>query len=199
MLYDGAEHISIASLEGMRDRTITINALSKTYSVTGWRVGWAIAPPEVTSPFARCTIFLPSARPRRCRQAGALALDFPRSYYDTLAQRLRRASRERMLGILTAALVPLLQAAGAYYIMTDISAFGFPGRCRLRETSRQGNRRRRRPRIELLSQSRRRPHAAPLHILQNGENVPGRRRAPRETEAARGAGEVIGARRSDPR
>src|SRR5271163_1499403 len=49
MLYDGAEHISMATLDGMRDRTITINALSKTYSVTGWRVGWAIASPEVTS------------------------------------------------------------------------------------------------------------------------------------------------------
>ena len=46
MLYDGAEHISIATLDGMRERTVTINALSKTYSVTGWRVGWAIAPPE---------------------------------------------------------------------------------------------------------------------------------------------------------
>src|ERR1700722_3096261 len=48
MLYDGAKHISLATLDGMHDRPITINALSKTYSVTGWRVGWAIAPPEVT-------------------------------------------------------------------------------------------------------------------------------------------------------
>ena len=62
------EHISIATLDGMRDRTITINALSKTYSVTGWRVGWAIAPPEVTLRSARCTTFSPSAPPRRLQR-----------------------------------------------------------------------------------------------------------------------------------
>ena len=57
MMYDGADHISMATIDGMRDRTITINALSKTYSVTGWRVGWAIASPEVTRRSARFTIF----------------------------------------------------------------------------------------------------------------------------------------------
>ena len=57
ILYDGTRHISMASLDGMRDRSITINGMSKTYSVTGWRVGWAIAPPGPPNPFARCTIF----------------------------------------------------------------------------------------------------------------------------------------------
>ena len=58
MLYDGAQHISLAALEGMSERTITISALSKTYSVTGWRVGWAIAPPEVTSSIRKVHDFL---------------------------------------------------------------------------------------------------------------------------------------------
>ena len=57
ILFDGAEHISMASLDGMRDRTITINGMSKTYAVTGWRVGWAIAAPEMTRQSARSTIF----------------------------------------------------------------------------------------------------------------------------------------------
>ena len=56
ILYDGAKHISMASLPGMRDQTITVNSISKTYSLTGWRVGWAVAPPTITNalnPFSR--------------------------------------------------------------------------------------------------------------------------------------------------
>ena len=68
MLYDGAKHISLATLDGMRDRTITINALSKTYSVTGWRVGWAIASPEVTAAIRKVHDFLTVGPPRRCRK-----------------------------------------------------------------------------------------------------------------------------------
>ena len=70
MLYDGAEHISIATLEGMRDRTITINALSKTYSVTGWRVGWAIAPPEVTAAIRKVHDFLTVGAAAPLQEAG---------------------------------------------------------------------------------------------------------------------------------
>ena len=93
MLYDGAQHISLASLEGMRDRTITINALSKTYSVTGWRVGWAIAPPEVTSAIRKVHDFLTVGAAAPLQEAGALAMQLPQSYYETLAQRIRRAPR----------------------------------------------------------------------------------------------------------
>jgi aspartate/methionine/tyrosine aminotransferase len=57
ILYDGSQHISLASLDGMRDRTITINGLSKSYSVTGWRVGWAVRRPRSQMRSARCTIF----------------------------------------------------------------------------------------------------------------------------------------------
>ena len=124
MLYDGAKHISPASLEGLRDRTITINALSKTYSVTGWRVGWAIAPPEVTSAIRKVHDFLTVGAAAPLQEAGAVALGFPQAYYDSLAaEYLER--RNRMLGILAQAGLKCFTPRGAYYIMTDISAFGF--------------------------------------------------------------------------
>jgi len=125
MLYDGAEHISMASIDGMRDRTITINALSKTYSVTGWRVGWAIASPEVTSAIRKVHDFLTVGAAAPLQQAGAVALQFPKEYYDTLAREYydRRA---RLLKILADAGFRCFLPRGAYYIMTDISDFGFP-------------------------------------------------------------------------
>ena len=81
MLYDGARHISLASLDGMRDRTITINALSKTYSVTGWRVGWAIASPEVTAAIRKVHDFVTVGAAAPLQEAGAVALQSPSSYY----------------------------------------------------------------------------------------------------------------------
>jgi aspartate/methionine/tyrosine aminotransferase len=125
MLYDGAQHISMATLDGMRDRTITINALSKTYSVTGWRVGWAIASSETTSAIRKVHDFLTVGAAAPLQEAGALALKFPASYYETLAQEYL-ARRDRMLGILSSAGFRCFKPRGAYYIMTDISAFGFP-------------------------------------------------------------------------
>jgi aspartate/methionine/tyrosine aminotransferase len=125
MLYDGAQHISMATLDGMRERTITINALSKTYSVTGWRVGWAIAAPEVTSAIRKVHDFLTVGAAAPLQEAGALALKFPASYYETLAREYL-ARRDRLLGILTGAGFRCFKPHGAYYIMTDISPFGFP-------------------------------------------------------------------------
>jgi aspartate/methionine/tyrosine aminotransferase len=125
MLYDGAKHISMATLDGMRERTITINALSKTYSVTGWRVGWAIAPPEVTSAIRKVHDFLTVGAAAPLQEAGAVALQFPPSYYENLAKEYL-ARRDRLLSILTGAGFHCFKPHGAYYIMTDISAFGFP-------------------------------------------------------------------------
>ena len=125
MLYDGAQHISMATLDGMRERTITINALSKTYSVTGWRVGWAIAAPEVTSAIRKVHDFLTVGAAAPLQEAGALALKFPATYYETLAREYL-ARRDRLLGILTGAGFRCFKPHGAYYIMTDISPFGFP-------------------------------------------------------------------------
>jgi aspartate/methionine/tyrosine aminotransferase len=125
MLYDGVKHISMATLAGMRERTITINALSKTYSVTGWRVGWAIAPAEATSAIRKVHDFLTVGAAAPLQEAGAAALHFPQDYYDTLAREYT-VRRDRLLGILTGAGFRCFKPRGAYYIMTDISAFGFP-------------------------------------------------------------------------
>ncbi len=125
MLYDGAKHISMVTLDGMRDRTITINALSKTYSVTGWRVGWAIASPEVTSAIRKVHDFLTVGAAAPLQEAGAMALKFPATYYENLAKEYL-ARRDRLLGILTGAGFHCFKPRGAYYIMTDISSFGFP-------------------------------------------------------------------------
>ena len=125
MVYDGTKHVSMASIEGMRDHTITINALSKTYSVTGWRVGWAIAPAQVTAAIRKVHDFLTVGAAAPLQEAGAVALKFPESYYQTLAQEYT-VRRERLLGILTGAGFRCFKPRGAYYIMTDISAFGFP-------------------------------------------------------------------------
>ena len=125
MLYDRAQHIPICTLEGMRERTVTINALSKTYSVTGWRVGWAVAPPDVSVAIRKCHDFLTVGAAAPLQEAGAIALKFPQEYYDKLASDYAQR-RERLLGILTTAGFKCFKPRGAYYIMTDISAFGFP-------------------------------------------------------------------------
>jgi aspartate/methionine/tyrosine aminotransferase len=125
IIYDGARHISIASLEGMRENSITINGLSKTYGVTGWRVGWAIAPPGPTDSIRKVHDFLTVGAAAPLQAAGAFALKLPASYYQRLAESYR-AKRDRMLGILEKAGFECFRPRGAYYIMTDISRFGFP-------------------------------------------------------------------------
>lgn len=125
MLYDGARHISPATIEGLNDRTITINALSKTYSVTGWRVGWAIAPPEVTAAIRKVHDFMTVGAAAPLQEAGVVAMGMPSEYYEKLASDYL-ARRDRLLGILGESGFRCFKPRGAYYIMTDISAFGFP-------------------------------------------------------------------------
>src|SRR5579864_368885 len=125
ILYDGAEHISMARIEGMRERTIVINGMSKTYSVTGWRVGWAIAPPEATQAIRKVHDFLTVGAAAPLQQAGASALKSPQSYYEKLAKDYT-VRRERLLKILASAGFNVYKPRGAYYIMTDISRFPDP-------------------------------------------------------------------------
>jgi aspartate/methionine/tyrosine aminotransferase len=125
IIYDGKPHISMASLDGMRDRAITINGMSKTYSVTGWRVGWAIAPPETTAAIRKVHDFLTVGAAAPLQQAGAIALKQPQAYYDKLATTYAE-KRARLLKILTASGFKVYKPRGAYYIMTDISAFPDP-------------------------------------------------------------------------
>ena len=124
ILYDGAEHISMASLDGMRDRTITINGMSKTYAVTGWRVGWCIAPPEATNAIRKVHDFLTVGAAAPLQEAGALALNLPAAYYAKLAENYKN-KRDFTLDMLTDAGFRCFTPRGAYYIMTDISAFNY--------------------------------------------------------------------------
>ena len=125
ILYDGTKHISIATLDGMQDRTVTINGMSKTYSVTGWRVGWTIAPPRITDAIRKVHDFLTVGAPAPLQEAGAAALSLPQSYYQNLAENYRKR-RDRLVPALEEAGFRCFKPRGAYYVMTDISAFGFP-------------------------------------------------------------------------
>lgn len=125
ILYDGAEHISLARLDGMSERTITINGISKTYSVTGWRVGWAIAPAFLSDAIRKMHDFLTVGAPAPLQEAAAIGLSLPQTYYLELAQGYRRR-RDRLHATLTGAGFKAYMPRGAYYMMTDIRGFGFP-------------------------------------------------------------------------
>ena len=124
ILYDGMEHVSMVSLEGMRGRTVTINGMSKTYSVTGWRVGWAVAPEKITNAIRKVHDFLTVGAPAPLQEAGAAALSLPAEYYANLAKGYG-VRRDHLMPSLTAAGFKCFRPRGAYYVMTDISAFGF--------------------------------------------------------------------------
>ena len=124
IIYDGRRHVPIATLPGMADRTVTINGLSKTYSVTGWRVGWTISPPSITGAIRKVHDFLTVGAPAPLQEAGAIALGLPDSYYAKLAADYQRR-RDVLLDILTHHHFKVYKPCGAYYIMTDISTFGF--------------------------------------------------------------------------
>jgi aspartate/methionine/tyrosine aminotransferase len=118
------EHISMAQLEGMRERTVIVNSMSKTYSVTGWRVGYVLAPPEITSAVRKVHDFLTVGAAAPLQAAGAYALSLPADYYDKL-QADYVARRDLLLPALERAGFRTFRPDGAYYIMTDISDFGF--------------------------------------------------------------------------
>jgi len=122
---DAPEHISMAQLEGMRERTVVVNSMSKTYSVTGWRVGYVLAPPEITNAIRKVHDFLTVGAAAPLQAAGAYALSLPPEYYAHL-QSEYLARRDLLLPVLEEAGFRTFRPDGAYYIMTDISAFGFP-------------------------------------------------------------------------
>jgi aminotransferase len=125
ILYDGVEHVPMATLDGMAGRTVTINSMSKTFSVTGWRVGWAIAPPVLATGLRKVHDFLTVAAPAPLQAAAAFALRLGPDYYADLAAHYQ-ARRDRTIAMLERAGFRCFKPAGAYYVMTDISAFGFP-------------------------------------------------------------------------
>ena len=124
ILYDGTVHVPLATLPGMAARTITINGMSKTYSVTGWRVGWAIAPPPLTGAIRKVHDFLTVGAAAPLQEAGVLALDLPASYYEELARAYEKR-RARLLGILDAVGFRVYRPRGAYYVMVEIDGLGW--------------------------------------------------------------------------
>ena len=118
IVYDGHTHQAMATVEGMQDRTITINALSKTYSVTGWRVGYVIASPELTQGIRKVHDFLTVGAPAPLQEAGARALALPEEYYTDLAAAYQRR-RDLLLKALRDANFHCSTPKGAYYIMAD--------------------------------------------------------------------------------
>ncbi len=124
IIFDGHRHVPIASLPGMSARTVTISGLSKTYSVTGWRIGWAIAPAVLTSGIRKMHDFLTVAAPTPLQEAGALALQLPQDYYSGIAAEYQRL-RDWLVGVLERHGFVCYKPSGAYYVMTDVSRFGF--------------------------------------------------------------------------
>jgi aminotransferase len=120
ILYDGSEHVSIASLDGMAERTVTINAISKSYSLTGWRVGWAIAAEPITAAIRKVHDFLTVGAAAPLQEAAAEALRMGHDYYEKLAS-MYREKRDFTMAMLREAGFRCFLPRGAYYIMTDIS------------------------------------------------------------------------------
>ena len=125
ILYDGWRHVPMAAIDGMAERTVTLNSLSKTYSVTGWRVGWAIAPPGLTGAIRKVHDFLTVGAAAPLQAAGAVALSLPDTYYVELAVGYQRR-RDMLLALLEPRGFVCFPPGGAYYVMTDIGGFGFP-------------------------------------------------------------------------
>jgi aspartate/methionine/tyrosine aminotransferase len=118
------KHICMAQIDGMQERTIIVNSLSKTYSVTGWRVGYCIAPPEITNAIRKVHDFLTVGAANPLQHAGAYALSLPEKYYAEL-QKEYQQKRDFIVPVLQDAGFGCGFPEGAYYVMTDISNFGF--------------------------------------------------------------------------
>ena len=124
ILYDGAKHLSIASLPGMSERTITISGHSKTFSVTGWRVGYCVAAPKITDAIRKVHDFLTVGAPHPLQEAAAAALGFEDQFFLELATAYQ-GRRDRLMAGLTETGFTPVKPRGAYYIMAGIEAFGF--------------------------------------------------------------------------
>ena len=118
------EHLSMAQIDGMRERTVVVNSLSKTYSVTGWRVGYCIAPPDISSAIRKVHDFLTVGAAHPLQKAGAYAMSLPKSYYDELQVEYQR-KRDFIVPVLQDVGFKCDFPDGAYYVMSDISNFGF--------------------------------------------------------------------------
>lgn len=123
IVYDGREHIPMITLPGMRGRTILVNSLSKTFSVTGWRVGWVAAAPELTATIRKVHDFLTVNAPTPLQYAGTMALTGQKAYFNGLSG-VYEGRRRVAIEMLERAGFRCYLPGGAYYVMTDITGFG---------------------------------------------------------------------------
>ena len=124
ILYDGAEHIPLWTLPGMAERTIAVNSVSKTYSVTGWRIGFIMASATLTASIRKVHDFLTVGASAPLQEACAEAFAFPDSYYQELSE-FYRERRDYLLQALTDVGFRCVRPGGAYYIMAEIEPFGW--------------------------------------------------------------------------
>ena len=124
IVYAPHEHVSLAALPGMAARTITCNSLSKTYSITGWRLGYVHAAPEVIAQARKVHDFLTVGAAAPLQEAAVAGLELPDSYYAGLRELYTR-KRDVFLGWLRQTGLPFTEPQGAYYVMVDISSLGF--------------------------------------------------------------------------
>lgn len=125
IVFDDHIHIPMATLPGMADRTVTISSIGKTFSVTGWKTGWTIASPELTTAVFRAHQFITFSTVHPMQHAAVTALAVDQSYYDDLTA-LYQTNRDFLAAALTAVGLPPLTPAGTYFMMVDISHLGFP-------------------------------------------------------------------------
>jgi aminotransferase len=115
-------HIPPATVPGLEDRTIAVNALSKTYAVTGWRVGWVIAPPAATNAIRKVHDFLTVGAAAPLQEGGVAAMNLPASYYEQLNESYRQRRDALCAALDEIGLAPMVPD-GAYYVMCDTSRF----------------------------------------------------------------------------
>ncbi len=172
IIYDGHRHIPIATIPGMADRTVTLNSLSKTYSVTGWRVGWTISPPSLTGAIRKVHDFLTVGAPAPLQAAGAVALSLP-------DQVLQGSGREISAAPRRAARRP---RASPFHVLPPVRRLlhhdghrrvWLRRRCRVRAVSGEGRGRGGRAREQLLQTRREGSNEASLLLLQERRNPGG--------------------------
>ena len=124
MVYD-AEHVRLATLDGMAERTITISSIGKSFSFTGWKTGWAIAPPDLTAGIRAAHQFLTFTVPNAMQYGSAAALRIDDSYYAQLTD-FYRSKRDRLVAGLRSIGLEVYEPQGTYFVLADHTRFGFP-------------------------------------------------------------------------
>ena len=125
IIYDGRQHIPIASLPGMAERTVLCGGLSKTYAITGWRLAYTVAPDEISTAIRTVHDFTTICAPTPLQEAAVTAVNFPDRYYQELAEAYH-ARRDKMMAILDDCGFKAMRPEGAYYVMADFRDLGFP-------------------------------------------------------------------------